>query len=80
MQPAAFRVGQLVLRGQANEAEAPTAAARSIDSVVGVAVALDLRATAVGARVLDDARNFLASMAQSDAPCTRPLAFNARYL
>ena len=66
-----------MLHGHANEAETPTAAARV---VVSVEVALDLRATAVGARVLDGLDRLLAREAQPDAAPTRPLAIDARHL
>jgi hypothetical protein len=50
-------MGHVVLRGHANEAEALTAAAPVVFSV---ALALDLGALAVGARVLDRLDRLLA--------------------
>ena len=66
-----------MLRGHAHEAEVLTASAPVVFSV---AVALDLGAAAVGARVLDRPGRLLAGIAQPDAARTRPHAVEARHL
>ena len=69
-------MGARVLHGHANEAETPTAAARVVFSVE---VALDLKVTAIGARVLDGLDRLLAREAQPGTAPTRPLAVDARH-
>lgn len=66
-----------MLIGHANEAPAVTAAAPVVFSV---AVALDLGAAAVRARVLDQLDRLLTREAHPGAARTRPHAFEARHL